>query len=352
MKSFKSYITEAPTVQKPIPVAYGSISNRPDVYIPHVKTATSIPAVFGSIGDRLDPMSPMHPAHQARMLQQQVVKMLSGRYKHGFNTLPHRHQVSEYYEHGIPLSKVQAGEKPQDPDIHYGYGSKESDELDKNIHELEEYHGHKNYEVCMKKKHDPAIFHYVGGSSDLNGALIHAHSAGLEPTKREHLAKSLAAHYTHFYGNDSEASEHEVDKLHSVIHGLDHIIHESKPMHKDMHVYTGIGSKLNIHELRQAGHDKVHLPAFTSTSVKPTVASGFSHRGSKPHHEMIRIHLPQGSKHGVWLGSTGLTGEHEFLMKRGVTLKFHGEPHVVKQYDNHMLIHDATIEDHHEEQPK
>lgn len=189
----------------------------------------------------------------------------------------------------------------------------------------------------------PNIAKYSGSySAPWNQALIRAHmQKGKDYPSLDHtpLHKMPEDAQKHIMAKNS--SEH-VDDIFTHDKELDKL---AKPAPHDFHVFTGVGSGFNIGEIRKTS-DTVHLPAYTSTSISPRVASNFAYRKYKSHDEMIRIHIPKGSKHGTFIGSFGaLADEGEFLLKRGRTLKFHGEP----RYNNGTMIHDATLHEDDEE---
>ncbi len=181
-----------------------------------------------------------------------------------------------------------------------------------------------------ERKHDD-FSEYTNGSGGINTFLID-----------RHLGKPDDDDYVHYKVNTIRALD-------------DHFNNYSKPAPKDFHVYTGVGGKLDIHSLRQNRSNRLYLPAYTSTSIKAQVASTFASRYSfdvngnvptKKYREVVRLHIPEGSNHGIYLGSTGLNmlggHEHEFLIDRGHIIQFMGEPRMSNNGDN-VLVHDAKI---------
>lgn len=125
-----------------------------------------------------------------------------------------------------------------------------------------------------------------------------------------------------------------------------------KPAPSSFYVYTGVGAGLNIDKHRENRSNRMYLPAFTSTSLDPNVAKGFSVRNDdkrqKEHREVVRLHIPEGSTHGTYLGSAGLGSttehEHEFLLDRGHIIQFIGEPRFTPApFGDKVLVHDAKI---------
>ena len=145
-----------------------------------------------------------------------------------------------------------------------------------------------------------------------------------------------------------------------------HLDNYTKPAPVDFHVYSGIGDSLHVHHIRQNNSDRLYLPAYTSTSLEPTVAEQFTlnharydddgnprSRIKKPYREIIRFHIPKDSEHGTYLGSTGYDGgnghEYEFLLHRGTHIQFLGKPRIYPMHtseDSPILVHDAKIIKH------
>ena len=85
---------------------------------------------------------------------------------------------------------------------------------------------------------------------------------------------------------------------------------------------------------------KAHLPAFTSTSIDPTVAEDFSTETPGKHKHILKIHIPKGSEHGRFVGHVSrFELEHEFLLNKGRNLKIHPKPEhfVTSRKDEGML---------------
>lgn len=125
-----------------------------------------------------------------------------------------------------------------------------------------------------------------------------------------------------------------------------------KPAPFDFHVYTGIGSGLNIMQHRENVSHTMFFPAYTSTTPLPLIANKFSKRSpDKPDYsEILRIHVPKGSEYGTHLGSAAeLSNEAEFLLHRGTILHYTDEPRIVKlkhPYSNeikNVIVHNARI---------
>ena len=125
-----------------------------------------------------------------------------------------------------------------------------------------------------------------------------------------------------------------------------------KPAPRAFHVYAGVGPGLDIDRHRTERSTRMYLPAFTSTSIDPEIAKGFSanrdEKRIKQYKEVVRLHIPEGSTHGTYLGSAGLGSvkehEHEFLLDRGHIIQFMGEPRFTTSIvGGNILVHDAKI---------
>lgn len=134
---------------------------------------------------------------------------------------------------------------------------------------------------------------------------------------------------------------------------LDHALDGQKAPH-DMYVYTGLKGKFEqnnrngIKGLNKADdHIKAKLPAFTSSSLHPTMALEFAeHDGPsteldnegnyKREHHILKIKIPKGSEHGMYIGHmSNYPHEHEFLLKRNKKLHIHPEPEIHSYVKDH-----------------
>lgn len=98
----------------------------------------------------------------------------------------------------------------------------------------------------------------------------------------------------------------------------------TKPLHEDMHVYSGAGFDPTKHF--EEGNGVIHLPAYTSTSLSPSIAGSFgakalpskglNHRAYDRH--ILHFHLPKGSSHGTYVDHVSThDGEKEYILHRG-----------------------------------
>ncbi len=162
------------------------------------------------------------------------------------------------------------------------------------------------------------------------------------------IARHLGNPYDKEYG-DTFSEDKVKEKLDFTDEAMEKY---KKPAPHSFHIYTGVGAGLNIDKHRNNRSDRMYLPAFTSTSLDPNIAKAFSVRNDnkleKDHREVVRLHIPEGSTHGTYLGSAGLGSttehEHEFLLDRGHIIQFMGEPRYTPSYQgDKILVHDAKI---------
>lgn len=127
----------------------------------------------------------------------------------------------------------------------------------------------------------------------------------------------------------------EIDDIN--ISNLDYEL-ENHTLHKPLYVYSGIkrnpGILASLHP-----KNRLFLPGYTSTSIKPSIAGEFAsslergnlERGASSESSMgekhiLRIHVPQGSS-GYYLGSRShFDNEHEFLLPRQTSLHIDKKP--------------------------
>lgn len=174
----------------------------------------------------------------------------------------------------------------------------------------------------LSEEHEKVLKRYKTGSHDINISLIH-------PDRFDD-------HWREWNNID-----HVIAKMDDITK------HQTTP--RDMHLYSGIGfdPRKITHGQTDNGMMKVHLPAYTSTSIYPSVASSFTETN------MVKIHVPKGS-HGVYIhpgNSLGTTNTHgkEFVLPRGSKLHIHPEPtqHYRKgqfaSSNEHLLIWHAKL---------
>lgn len=330
IKSFKAFIKEVP---KKLPV----------------------PAIFAYMGihARHDPFAPDEKK------EQDTKKKLK----------------EDWYDIAPDYEKYKKNKKPlKVSSIPFKVEKKENEDIVNTGNELTQLHHYDNPEKLKKFANSHAIFNYTtSGSKDVNKALIHMHQHGMNPLDMQHhldyftdvrkkIMKQDGDPLVILHGEDGALAKYK-KRIHSeasttfrTVRTLSNMIKKAPKLHRDINVYTGVGASFDIQKHREAGNDKIHLPAFTSTSLDPKIAHDFStkfdsdYREIKDMPEMVRIKLPAGSKHGMYIGPAGISGEREYLLHHGKTLKFKGAPRVIHWgtfggEPKHVLIHDAEIAD-------
>ena len=167
-----------------------------------------------------------------------------------------------------------------------------------------------------------AVKNYTGGSSVLNNHLF--------DTKGDH--DKINHDNMRGYGFDIQQLDRALDQ---------------RAAPKEFFVYSGI--PFNPNEVKNTD-GLIHLPAYTSTSLKFSKATGFARHFSDhddpehtSHHHVLKIHIPEGSKHGGYIDqhSNYKDNEHEFLMKRNSVIKVDRVPetHIASNGINHTKVH-------------
>jgi hypothetical protein len=182
---------------------------------------------------------------------------------------------------------------------------------------------------AIKSAHDH-LWAYTADSSPLNKRLIeHAK----DPTARQWM-----------YPNELKRHDEFVGRMNSLLHN------HKTPF--DFHAYSGLG--FNPEHIMEHGetHGKLHLPAFTSTSLSPRIAHSFAEWKGRDnmleHHHIVKIHIPQGSR-GLYR-----RGEQEFILPNNSKLHMHPTPedhvynklHPVKVW-HAKLVHDGVEDTRH-----
>jgi hypothetical protein len=155
------------------------------------------------------------------------------------------------------------------------------------------------------------------------------------------------------YNAHKEGRRHDPEHDNSVTH-IDSALKRHKLPYP---LKTFSGTHFDVgEEAAKTPSREIHLPAYTSTSIKPSVARGFAQdtkertpAGKKIQH-ILRFHLPKGH-HGLYLGTrSNFTNEHEFLLPRNTRIKVGEHPEIHPHpYDRNTEIHvwDAHPVDHH-----
>lgn len=161
------------------------------------------------------------------------------------------------------------------------------------------------------------------GSKHVNNHLIEAHKNGVEPDK-------------HFSFGESE----DDNEKHLHIDHLDDAIKQNK-LTKPLTTYSGIG----FHPGHLMGDgNKIHLPAYTSSSTNRGVAVLYAKKTGGVHH-VLKITHPKGST-GLYVGDNedlSPFAQKEHIAPRNMTLTVNKTPEVHQDsYGNTLHIWSAT----------
>lgn len=130
-----------------------------------------------------------------------------------------------------------------------------------------------------------------------------------------------------YTGNSANINKHLIMPKPMSFLGADHGKHadmmsnaikqHGKPLRHDVHVYSGLGDFDPTKHFDKTG--TIHQPAFTSTSLNPTVALAFGpKRPDKQMNHIIHYHLPKGYKRSLYVaGHSAVKDEREMLLDRG-----------------------------------
>lgn len=201
-------------------------------------------------------------------------------------------------------------------------------------HDAKEQHDRLLSDLVDPKPQNPIVATYIKeytrDSRDYNFHLLHKHNVkGFEVVG----------------GDKDDNIESDIEKISSAIKTF------AKPLPETVHTYAGVGMR-HIESLENSEGGKVHFPAFTSTSINPTISHSFAARINHTKH-LIHFILPKGYDRGVYIAHPTYSAHHselEMLLDKGQTwhhvkrrefLTPLGEKQVV-----HTLVpHDYKIEE-------
>lgn len=185
-------------------------------------------------------------------------------------------------------------------------------------------------------KHADAIHRHSISSNMANIALMHQHAGTATDRQKFHL---------HEAGQTSAA-----------------IKHFAKPTDHEMHVYSGLKHDA-IKKAHDAGQTVVHMPAFTSTTIKPTTATGFAsdmrhdHMPAGGHDPESKVNavnhiahfkIPKGYSRGVYVaGVSEHPNEKEYLLDKGQSWKITGHKRVNRVHASDTYGRHKEVEHHH-----
>lgn len=122
-------------------------------------------------------------------------------------------------------------------------------------------------------------------------------------------------------------------------HHLSKAIDKFPAAREDMIVYAGLHQDANIEYHIQNTDGIVHIPAFSSTSTNPGIASKFA-RDAMDGRRVLHIHIKEGQHVGAFIAPYSThTQESEFLLKPNHLLKIHANPTTYADSDSGNKIH-------------
>jgi len=188
-----------------------------------------------------------------------------------------------------------------------------------------------------------AAFKEVGNDFRNINSQHHHHAKTLNEYTDESYPINMVLISGHNGSHDSSFVTKQTDRISRAIQ------HYSKPLDHEAHVYSGLGHfDPTDHFKREGG--KIHLPAFTSTSIDPSIAKGFSQHHFTPgdnkqtHRHVLHFHLPEGFNKGAYVhGASHVGYEKEYLLDRGQSWKL--KQHTVVKENQKKT--DGTNVEHH-----
>lgn len=183
--------------------------------------------------------------------------------------------------------------------------------IKKNLAEYDKIPKHKNPEHPLTT--------YTKGSADLNSHLI---------------KKYINKNYKHEY----KSEENRLNNFHK--HLSKHTNHNSLALHHSTIVHSGVGERMGSILSQTKIGDKMHFPAYTSTSTHYPVAKDFSKYGINNERHVIHFHLPKGYTKARYIANIAkYPTEHEVLLHHGQTFKKVGEHKESHPGNNFEEIH-------------
>lgn len=184
----------------------------------------------------------------------------------------------------------------------------------------------------IRKEGEHGILHdHTAGSRMANKELWRSYHAGTKPPTR---IGSMTSHETNVEKLDKAVGRNELKQ--------------------PLHVYTGISTDPRPVIAKHEGI--YHIPAYSSTSIKPEVARNFAAQQTATHPELERslkkegmqghilhIHLHKGMKGAFVDKETKYKQEHEFLMPRDTSLKITHSTAEEDEFGDKYWVHHARV---------
>lgn len=222
------------------------------------------------------------------------------------------HKVNEAYQD-------QYAKSPEGHEHYIDFGNKNyNDHMGEHVE-----HVHKALDLPQHKfeenPHSSALKRYSVSSFHINNSLIR--KAGGRSNEWEHSPYDSP--------KEKELKDRKKARFESDVHDLDNSFkHPSARLNHDLHVFHGT-TKFNPGEEAAKNGGRIHLPAYTSTSINARNALDFADAGQSHSSHVIHIHMKKG-QHGHYLGSNSeVPEEQELLLPRNTTLRIHPKPTIL-----------------------
>jgi len=198
----------------------------------------------------------------------------------------------------------------------------------KNKHDEQEKHLSKHYHQHNNVNGNLALAAYTTASHKLNGNLVN-HAAG---------------------------HTDEIDDKHTNnIKDLDKFLKGSPALARDTEVYHGLRGWHPGMEAHKHPEGLIHLPAYTSTSIRRETAHEFSGHSNIPTtrdaRHILHIKMKKGQKPGAYVEHSSTTPEDkEFLIHRNAKFKIERKPKILSSKkgimpNNHVYVWTAHYQD-------
>ncbi len=181
--------------------------------------------------------------------------------------------------------------------------------------------------------HREGIYDYTEDSKVINNYLWDKHQReivrGVHPSQRGKLNAEDHEYFERPNGSNSSIN----------IRAIDHLTRQHQTSPRNLTLYAG--TRRNIGAM-MTDSGRVHFPAFTSASLSYDIATKFAKKSANQmqrdpqdalHQHVLKIHWPRGSNGAYIAHHSEHTGEREFLIPRGVTLKIDKTPQTYQHDD-------------------
>lgn len=193
-------------------------------------------------------------------------------------------------------------------------------------------------DVHERLNHSKEHFKTIPGAQEAHDYTDNSSITNRELIDKARGKKPSYEHNEHDAPRVQESKKWKKDWHEKRVKGMDEAI-KHHPLEHDIHVYHGTSAfnpgeeaakhKGGIHishdgKPRKTEGNKIHLPAYTSTSLDKNTAQGFAGTGEGTH--IIHVHMKKG-QHGLYMGKNSHHDcEKEMILPRDTKLKIHPKP--------------------------